>query len=374
MDAGTYHSIAVNLLEGKGYSEDGVNPSIFVAPLYPLVMFLVYKLAGVHPMLLEIIQCFLSVGIGFMTLLIGRRLFDQRTALIAAALVLFFPDLIIVTTFLYTETLFIFLFMALLYTALRVVDNPTMSNIALAGIVGGLATLTRGVTMLFPAILFFVLLIRNGLLKSLKTSVLYGLFFVLPIIPWTIRNYVTFDKAIPIAVGTGDVLWTGNYLPFDGKYNYEKTMALMDSMTVGMNQIEREAKLVAVAKENMAAEPGKTAWLMVRKFFRFWTWVYEAQPTGQRRTQSSATGLILRIAYYPILCLFIAGIALALKRWKYLLLLHLILIYYSLIHAVMLVVPRYRIPVLPLMILFAGYALVRLYDWIAARNTKKAVS
>ena len=44
MDAGTYHSIAVNLLNGNGYSEDGVNPSIFVAPLYPMFLFVVYRL------------------------------------------------------------------------------------------------------------------------------------------------------------------------------------------------------------------------------------------------------------------------------------------------------------------------------------------
>lgn len=369
MDAGTYHSIAVNLLEGRGYSEDGQNPSIFVAPLYPLFIFVVYKFFGVHPMLIELIQCFLGVGMALLTLLIARRFFSQTVSLIAFVVVSFFPDLFVISTYMYTESLFVFLFLALIYTALLVAEKATLKRIVIAGIVGGLATLTRGVTMLFPFVFFIALLFRFNLLKTTRTVVLYSLFFVLPIIPWTIRNVTTFHTFVPIAVGTGDVLWTGNYLPFDGKYNYDKTMALMDSMTVGMNQVDRDAKLVAEAKKNMAAEPAKTLWLMVRKFFRFWTWVYESAPSGQKRTASSPVKLVLEIAYYPVLILFLAGLIITRKRWKEFVLIDLLLLYYASLHAVMLVVPRYRIPVIPLMVIFAAAAVGWLIDRYNVRRT-----
>ena len=110
MDAGTYHSIALNLLEGKGYSEDGINPSIFVAPLYPFFLFIFYKIFGVYPLLIEILHSLLGVGTGVFIFLLTKKYVPDTTAFIAALIVLFIPDLIIITTFLYTETLFVFLF------------------------------------------------------------------------------------------------------------------------------------------------------------------------------------------------------------------------------------------------------------------------
>jgi 4-amino-4-deoxy-L-arabinose transferase-like glycosyltransferase len=373
MDSGTYHNIAVNLLDGKGFSEDGENPSIFVAPLYPFLLFIFYKVFGVHPLIIEIFQCFLSVGTGLLVYLLTRKFFASTIAFLAATIALVVPDLIIITTFLYTETFFIFLFIALILTALFVLEKPRLKFIVLAGFVGGIVTLSRGVTLLFPFLLFMALLVKYDFLKSLKTVLLYSLFFVLPILPWTIRNYITHNQIIPIAVGTGDVLWTGNYLPFDGKYNYDSTMDLMDSMTVGLDQIERDAKLTKVAKENIIAEPYKSGWLVVKKFFRFWTWVYEDAPTGQKRTNATAIGTVLKIGYFPILLFFIYGLYLTRGRWKDLSLLYLVILYYSAIHAVLLVVPRYRIPILPLLAVFASVGIVDIFNKLRQKNFFSAV-
>jgi hypothetical protein len=160
---------------------------------------------------------------------------------------------------------------------------------------------------------------------------------------------------VPIAVGTGDVFWTGNYLPYDGKYNYEKTMSLMDSMTVGMNQVDHDRRLMQEAWQNMEAQPLATAQLMVRKFFRFWFWVYESAPTGQRRLVSPVQGIMMAV-YYPLLLLSLAGLWQSRRRWREFLFLYFVLIYYTAIHVVMLVVPRYRFPILPLLCLFAALA------------------
>jgi len=77
MDGGTYHSIALNLLKGVGFSEDGANPSIFVAPLYPMFLALIYLIFGVKPIVVEIFQSFLGVGIAYLAFLIARRFFTM---------------------------------------------------------------------------------------------------------------------------------------------------------------------------------------------------------------------------------------------------------------------------------------------------------
>ncbi len=372
MDSSTYHAIAVNLLQGKGFSEDGTNPSIFVAPLYPFFIAAIYWLVGVQPLVVEFVQSVLGVGIAFFTFLLSRKFFGDMRALLAFGVTLFFPELFVLCTFLYTETLFITLFLLTIWLALRAMDKTSVKSLALAGVVGGLATLTRGVTMLFPGILFLALLSKYRFGKSLRSVIIYALFFVVPILPWTLRNYLTFNTFVPIALGTGDVFWTGNYLPFDGKYNYEKTMQLMDEMTKGMNQIERNERLMDEAKQNIAAAPLQSAWLMVRKFFRFWLWVYEGTPTGHQRAGNALVQLILKIWYYPTLLLFILGMYWTRNRWRELSLIYWLVLYYASIHAIMLVVPRYRFPLLPLMTIFGTAAAFQTFVWIMDRGRASA--
>lgn len=368
MDSQTYQSIATNLLKGHGYSEDGTNPSIFVAPLYPFTLAAIYRVFGFHSLIVEIFQCLLGIGIAIFAFLIARKLFNTTSALVVLAIVAFTPELFVLSTFLYTESLFIFLLMSTVWGLFRVLEQPTLGRIALAGLMAGLATLARGVTMLLPIILFLTLLTKFRVLDALKWTLTFGLFFILPIVPWAARNYITFQAFIPVAVGNGDVLWTGNYLPFDGKYNYDKTRAMMDSMSLGMNQIERNNFFIREARKNMAAEPLETAWLMVRKIYRFWFWVYESVPSGQKRQAATAIQFVLKAFYYPLLVLFVMGLFLTFRRWRDLLLFYLLMLYYLAIHVFTLVVPRYRFPILPLMAIFAAYSLFWLWRRLLKQN------
>ena len=46
----------------------------------------------------------------------------------------------------------------------------------------------------------------------------------LPIVPWTIRNYVVLDRLVPISTGSGKALYVGTYLPADGEYQRVKAI------------------------------------------------------------------------------------------------------------------------------------------------------
>ncbi len=363
MDSGTYHSIAVNLIQGNGYSEDGLNPSIFVAPGLPFLLAAVYRLIGVHPMAIDFIFSLLGIGIGVWVFLLARRLFGGTVAWVAFILTLLLPDLFVIVTFLYTETLFIFFLLFEFWLLYRLLEHPSPGRAALAGLVGGMVTLIRGVTLWLPLLLLPILIIYFGYKRALQSVVLFVVFMSIPILPWMYRNIRTFDAMVPVAVGTGDVLWTGNYLPHDGKYSYDKTMAVMDSIAAGLNQVQREERLLAEAKRHMAQNPSATARLLVKKFFRFWFWVYEATPGGTVRNTHSMTRIVLSLGYYPLLILFLFGLWLSRRRWRQLLLLYLFCAYYTAIHVLTLVVPRYRIPILPIMAIFAAVTIVFLYNF-----------
>jgi len=369
LDASTYDHIARNLLAGVGFSEDGIHPSLFVAPLYPFLLAAVYGLAGVHPLLIELLQCLLGTATALVVWRLTRDHAGALAAGIALVLTLFMPELFVLTTYMYTETLFIFLFVLSIWLAQRALRQPSAGRLALAGLSGGLATLTRGVTMLLPLLVLAALLLRRGGFAALRQAIVYGLFFVLPILPWTMRNYQTFHAVVPVAVGSGDVLWTGNYLPLDGKYSYDKTMAIMDSMTAGLNQVDRDRRLTRAALDNIKAAPLASAGLMARKFFRFWFWVYEGAPTGMQRRGGGLVQWVLALSYYPVLLLFAAGVWLSRRRWHDFIFIYLLLGYYVAAHVALLVVPRYRFPILPLMILFASLAVAAAWSgWQRRRS------
>ena len=41
---------------------------------------------------------------------------------------------------------------------------------------------------------------------------------LLPIVPWTVRNFVVFERFVPISTGSGKALYVGTFYPADGEY------------------------------------------------------------------------------------------------------------------------------------------------------------
>ena len=41
---------------------------------------------------------------------------------------------------------------------------------------------------------------------------------LLPIVPWTVRNFVVFERLVPISTGSGKALYVGTFYPADGEY------------------------------------------------------------------------------------------------------------------------------------------------------------
>ena len=368
MDSRTYHTLAIHLLEGKGFSSDGVNPSIYEAPLYPFFVASIYAVFGVHPLIVELVQCLLGVLIAYLTYLIARILFSIEVALLSFIVVLFLPELLIMTTYLYTELLFICFLLASTFYILKSLDTPKWQLLVIAGLLMGLAALTRGIALMVPVLFFIAALCKMNFFKAIRATVIFGLAMTAVLVPWTIRNYSLYHRLIPIAVTYGDSLWIGTYLPFDGKYNYKETMELIEELTEGMDPIARNQAMIDEAKKNIAADPLQVGWLTVRKAFRYWWWVYEAPPTGQPRTSTSFASLILKTVYYPLLFFGIWGLLACLSRWRDLIYFYGLLLYFTASHAMLLVVPRYRFPLLPILALFAVIGIRDLFTRWAARR------
>jgi hypothetical protein len=161
--------------------------------------------------------------------------------------------------------------------------------------------------------------------------VLAGL--AIPIIPWTVRNIVVLDRAVPISTGGGKALYVGTYLPADGEYQRVKALLvekyehrslepgsdaleavnptpLFDSVARRYPELPRDQALGKIGKENFSKyfgeDPIGYLAMTARKVGRMWS-------SGAGEAMSSTAG---RVNQVLIVALGLAGLAvLAWRRW-----------------------------------------------------------
>lgn len=133
------------------------------------------------------------------------RLFDRRTALVAAGLAAVTPTLVFLGGGLLSENLFIPLVLATAALVAWQRDRGGWQLAAAAGAVLGLAVLTRtnGLLLALPLMIG----LRGGRPRAVALVALG-----LALVPWTVRNYAEFDRFLPLGTQSGYTIagqWNG---------------------------------------------------------------------------------------------------------------------------------------------------------------------
>ncbi len=355
MDTQAYLELAQHLVEGRGYIMWD-KPSIFVAPLYPTLLAGLRLVCGDSILAIKIFQAILGGISVWLVYLLGREFFQPPIAYIAAAFFAFHPEMIALAAFIYTEVIFIFFLLLTLLFAIKAVRTRRPAFFLLAGVFLGMANLCRGTLMYFPAFLLLLLLFYRDTFwrRRLLGGAALALAMALTMLPWTIRNYIHFHAIVPVAIGGGDVFWTGNYLPFDGEYRYEETQKKIEELVGNATLTERDRILMAEAKKSIATHPWRSAWLFVRKIFRYWFRVYENVPQGHSRQTNWLILSVLGTVHFALLAFAVAGFWRANLREPIIGVMLLLFFYYTVVHAATLAVPRYRQPLIPTLCIWAA--------------------
>ena len=173
-DSQEYKALAKNLLKGKYTWKE--KPVSFRPPGYPLFLSfcLLVTRNEFFPLFIQII---LSVISAFLIFILGKEV-NEKAGLFAS--LLFSIDMVSIyySTNFMSETLFLFL---LLLSAIYFKRN----NLYLSGLLLGFCALTRAIA-LYSFIVFL------PFIKNWKKVLKFLSFFFIPILPWLIRNYLTF--------------------------------------------------------------------------------------------------------------------------------------------------------------------------------------
>jgi 4-amino-4-deoxy-L-arabinose transferase-like glycosyltransferase len=376
-DEPTYVNIALNLLSGSGYSMNGVDPTAFRAPGYPLFLVVVLFLTGKSFVLARIVNILMGAVTVVLVFLLGERMFDRTTALIASLVLSIYPVFVGISGELISDTLFVFLVCAfLLMIALAGDDARSRWAMLGAGLFLGWALVTRT-----ELVAFFPFLIVWSYFHFRRTGTVGRalIFLLLPAmcfaLPWVYRNYTLYNK-FTMTTGVGAVAWGvhnpktfgdwtlmgGWYPPKDSLLSNagERPPALRNPATTYLPEREWDRQLLARAIQSIKSNIRSMPKMEIYKL----------------RLLFASPGAVESLARFPLFFFFFFGMTVSLiRRDSRHTILYVFLVFPLLITLVSYTDPRLRMAADVIFVLVGTYGLVNYVQWIRSKlGTPGAVS
>ena len=363
-DSEGYIKLAVNISEHGMFSLDGKNPSDHRAPLFPAIIALNHKIFGpsfehytlITNALLDSCSTLLTYAL---TLTLSNNPF---TAACAAAIYTIHPELLGSNIFILSETPSVFFLLLSFFLLVLAIKKEKKILFILSAICMTAEALCRPAILLFPFFVIFVIPFARKKKILITGTILFLIFFMLTLSPWTIRNYKQFGKFIPVSSNFGESLWAGSMQNWNGKYNPE----IMQIRSNAGHKVNYKGKgyylvdnyLKKEAMQRITKDPAGYIILCLKKAIYFWTGLPGAEEVLKRKP---LLAILFRIFHYSLIVLAIVGLIQTTKNQIrnpiYLPLL--CIIYYTLIHSALMALPRYRIPILPFVIFYAAHGITQ---------------
>jgi 4-amino-4-deoxy-L-arabinose transferase-like glycosyltransferase len=234
-DSHAYYALAKALYAEGSYGGPSFRDSSDWSPGAPLLYAAAfYATGGAREGTARIVEALLGVAAILVVFLLGTRINCRPAGLIAALGVAVYPPFIHSTGELMSEPVATFTLPAAVLAFLWASSAPpprrqdTPARWLVPGVLFGLTALIRPEYLLvgiaFAAFAAIRAGRRRGGRSGLAAAAIFAAAFLLPIVPWTVRNAVVLGRLVPISTGGGKALYVGTYLPADGDYQRVKAL------------------------------------------------------------------------------------------------------------------------------------------------------
>lgn len=411
-------ALQLPLIDARAYRDRGLEIAggdwvgtgvYYLDPLYPYFLALVYSVVPPNTVYVLLAQGLLDSASVAVLMLIARRVFDDRAALVAGGIAATYKLFFFYDGLLLKAPVMIFLMVVALYFVTRAVERgapdmnapdasirPLMAWVP-AGFFLGLFALTRGNSLLFvPALALWILLfgarehllIRRTLLGRRILAILFlGIGLAGALLPVGFRNYAVGGDFVLLNSQGGQNFYighfrknqTGTYLapPFlrPNPDVEESDFAAEAARLTGRDDLQpSEISSFWLQKgfEEIAADPGQFLRHTVRKALVFANH-YEIPDNASYEYFQKHVSSMLNLpfpTYAAVLPFALAGMFLAIRRPMAQVL---ILFFFAYASGLLIFfnLSRMRLPVVPVAILFAGFALVQLWSFARARDLRR---
>lgn len=384
-----YHDIWAQNIAGGNWIGSKV---FFRAPFYAYFLAIVYKIFGHNYIIPRVIQHLIGSFSCILVYFLAKKLFNRKVATVASLLAatygmfIYFEDELVLDSFLVFFDLLLILFL------LKTKDSPKLSRWFACGIILGFSAITRPNILFFiPFVWLWIFLVftKQRKLKEILTfCIMFLIGSALVIFPVALRNYLVAKDFVLIASQGGINFLIGNNRNADGMSAvlYKEDWQYRDFEHMAEKETGRSLKPSEVSNfyykkgiKFFLDEPEKAFKLWVKKLYIFWNKfeVSNNQDTYFFRKYSSLIRILL-IGFWFIGPLGLVGMILS---WlggkeranlrKSILLPILFVFSYMLTVVMFFVTSRFRLPVIPFLIIFSAFTLVWLGEKLINRKSKK---
>ena len=200
-DAVRYDRIAWNIASNGSFSlsdKPPYSPTMFIEPMYPFSLSVIYKFFGHNYLPMRIFQIILFGITSILVYLLSEQIFsNQKMAALTAIITALCPTLANYPSYLLSETVFTFLLCLTILILIRAFKTRKILLFFFSGILLGITSLCKGVTLFFFLfVLLGLILLRKRFDYSIQMITSHFLIFCLGffalISPWIYRNHRLF--------------------------------------------------------------------------------------------------------------------------------------------------------------------------------------
>jgi len=388
LDSRAYHTRALEILAG-----DWLGDRIFYQdPLSPYFFAGLYAIFGAESLGVLLAQAVLDAVTVVLIFELARRLFDFRCAVVAGVLALSYPLFFYYDALLLKVALTVFLITLALLLLLEAVGRDRPWLWLAAGLVLGIAALTRGNYLLFiPVLLLWIAFAIPGAaaLRGRRVA-LVATGACVAILPVTVRNHVVGDDFVLVTSQAGQNVYIGNFRGnATGRYKpppflranpfYEETDFRSEAERRSGGRSFKPSELSRFWLRESAREVRADPLHFLRHTLRkarllFNDYEVPASNSFYFFREHVAPVLALPLpSYGELLPLALCGMFFARRHRRAQLLILFFLTYTSTI-LLTFNMSRYRMPLVPVVIVFASAALWRFVSFAAARRWRAAAA
>ena len=353
-----------NLIEHKSYSIHNFNgefaPSVLMPPLYTFFLYFVYLISFLKDnyflYLVFFIQIVLSTYSVYLFYQISQNFFSNKFSIVNSFVFSIIPLNIYICGQITSANIQLFLSLFFLKLLFNLIKDKKQKNIIFFSIVSGLLILCRGeFIIIFVFTLFFIFISKKiNIINLIKMFIIVSLV----ISPYIIRNYIHFDQFI-ITKSLGYNLWKGNNqlsrVEGYGKFEINEFKNLYDKVkSVNKDkyyEINWDNIFLEEAINNIEKNPIIYLKLFFKKIFSFYFIDLESNYPNYYNFFHIFPVIILSLLSFPSLIVFFRNNKFENKYLGLYFFINLV------IFSIFFILPRYKLIILPVQIILAGYTL-----------------
>jgi len=308
-DGVQYEEIGRMLHEQGTYGLQSKRP-----PGYPTLIAGVYAVLGTDLFRLRVVEAMLGAASVALIGAVGASLFGPAAGLVAALLAAAHPVLALLPATQYSENTLVLVMVLAFAAAYAAWRRGGLWRWALAGVLFGLALLTRpNVVLMLPgAALGFGLALARGRRGWLAPLLVTALAAALVVAPWIVRNQRVYHRWFFVATGGGYMLYAGNSPLATGTADGGAPLdaAALAELARQPDAVSSDRLLFGKALTYMREHPGRAARLYLLKIGS----LFALYPTPMTRTALSRWWALAAQAAATLV--LYAGALLALPRLR----------------------------------------------------------